>query len=73
VQVGGAAAAPLHRLPYEGERVVDAARQLGRDDVVAQRPGGVIDPFGRIQDEVALVDTLGVSIRSRMRGMGATC
>ena len=61
VQVGGPAALRLDRGLDEGQRVVEGVGQLRGDDVVGERPLGLLrrDALGEVEHEVAAVDLLG--------------
>ena len=61
VEVGGLAVAGVEGRLDEAQRVVEGVGQLGRDDVVGQRPVGLArgDALGEVQDEVAAMDLIG--------------
>jgi hypothetical protein len=59
VQVRSLAGAAGHRVADEVEGLVEAPHQLGGDDVLAQRAGGIDDALGQAEDEVALLDVFG--------------
>ena len=59
VQVRRLAAVPVQGAANEVERCVEAPDELGRDNVVAERLGGLLDALGEAQNEVPTMDVLG--------------
>ncbi len=58
VQVGGLALARVYGLLDEPQGLVERASQLRRHDIVLERRVGLVDAFGQLENEVALMDAL---------------
>ncbi|MCE2484105.1 MAG: hypothetical protein J4F42_01225 [Desulfurellaceae bacterium] len=55
VQIAGLAGIVLQGAANKAQRIIETVRQLGCDDILAQRLFRPIDAFGQPEDEIALL------------------